>query len=170
MKIQRIPAQITTVEDKIAGNLNLTQIVLLILPVFVFVVVYAIFAPSMHFAWYKVPLFLITGSVFPILAIRFKEKLIMDWLAILFRYKTRPKYYVFNKNDLYQRTVDPLPVEKKHKKEKAHKTEEKKSTSPVVSISDLVRLEGVLTNPGYSFSIKSQKKGAFSIAFEQKQK
>jgi len=170
MKIQRIPAQITTVEDKIAGNLNLTQITLLILPIFVFVIVYAVCAPSMHFEWYKVPLFLIIGSVFPILAIRIKEKLILDWLTILFRYNTRPKYYVFNKNDLYQRTVDPLPVERNHKKQKVHKTEEKKTTSSVVSIGDLVRLEGVLTNPGYSFSIKSQKKGAYSIAFEQKQK
>src|SRR5208282_4856426 len=104
-----------TVEDKIAGNLNLTQITLLILPIFVFVLVYAVCVPSMHFAWYKVPVFLITGSLFPILAIRLKEKLILDWLTILFRYTTRPTYYVFNKNDIYQRSLDLPPVEKKQK-------------------------------------------------------
>ncbi len=170
MKIQRIPAQITTVEDKIAGNLNLTQITLLILPIFIFVLVYAVLIPSMHFAWYKVPLFLITGSLFPLLAIRFKEKLILQWLVILFRYNMRPAYYVFNKNDLYQRTIDLPPVEKKIKKHKTHVPVKKQTISPSLSFDDLVRIERLLANPGYSLSIKSQKKGAFSIAFEQKQK
>ena len=170
MKIQRIPAQITTVEDKIAGNLNLTQIVLLILPVFIFVLVYVVFTPSMHFALYKVPLILGFGSIPPILAIRFKEKLLLSWLTILFRYNMRPTYYVFNKNELYQRTIDPIPGEKKQKKQKSRAVDNKQATSPVVSFGDLVRLEGLLTNPEYSFSIKSQKKGAFSIAFKQKQK
>jgi hypothetical protein len=170
MKLQRIPAQITTVEDKITGNLNLTQITLLILPIFVFVIVYALFIPSMHFALYKVPLFLISGSLFPILAIRFKEKLILQWLVILFQYNMRPKYYLFNKNDLYQRTVDLPTVEKKQKQQKVHVLTKKQVISRTISFGDLVRLEGLLTNPKYSFSIKSQKKGAFSIAFEQKQK
>ena len=99
MKIRRIPAQITTVEDKIAGNLNLTQIALLIIPVFIFMIIYVLFLPSMHFAWYKVPFFLISGSIPPLLAIRIKEKLIIQWLIILFRYNVRPAYYLFNKND-----------------------------------------------------------------------
>jgi hypothetical protein len=33
MRTRVIPAQITTVEDRIAGNLNLTQILLLMIPV-----------------------------------------------------------------------------------------------------------------------------------------
>jgi hypothetical protein len=170
MKMQRIPAQITTVEDKIAGNLNLTQIVLLILPVFIFVVVYALFTPSMHFSWYKVPIFLLLGSAPLILAIRFKEKILLNWLSLLFRYTMRPQYYVFNKNDLATRTIDLFPVEQKQHKRKEHGVIKKQETSSVVSFGDLVKLEGLLSNPEYSFSIKSKKKGALSIAFEQKQK
>ena len=101
MKIRRIPAQITTVEDKIAGSLNLTQMTLLIIPVFVFMAIYVVFAPSMQFAWYKIPLFILSGSIPPILAIRIKEKIVLTWLVILLRYNLRPAYYLFNKNDSY---------------------------------------------------------------------
>ena len=55
MKVRSIPAQITTVEDKIAGNLNLTQILLLMIPVFWLMIVYTIFPPYMEFSVYKFP-------------------------------------------------------------------------------------------------------------------
>lgn len=164
MKIQRIPAQITTVEDKIAGNLNLTQIILLILPIFIFLIMYNIFIP----AWYKIPLFLILGVIPPLLAIRFKQKLILNWLTILLRYNMRPKYYVFNKNDLCGRAVNLFPVEKNQKVKKTTAADKRQAVSPTVSFGDLIKLEDLLTNPNYSFSMKSQKKGVFSIAIEQK--
>ena len=42
MRTTVIPAQITTVEDKIAGSLNLTQILILMIPVFWATIVYAV--------------------------------------------------------------------------------------------------------------------------------
>lgn len=47
---------------------------------------------------------------------------------------------------------------------------EKKIIVPGFAIKDLVRLEGLITNPKYSFSLKSGKKGALNVAFEQIQK
>ena len=46
MKTAIVPAQVTTVEDKVAGNLNLTQLLLIASPVFVRGVIYAVFPPS----------------------------------------------------------------------------------------------------------------------------
>lgn len=110
MKARSIPAQITTVEDKIAGNLNFTQIALLMIPVFWGMTVYVLFAPSMHFAWYKLPLVIAVGITSLILSLRIKEKLILNWLLILLRYNLRPKYHIFNKNDMFLRSIDNISL------------------------------------------------------------
>jgi len=172
MKVRSIPAQITTVEDKIAGNLNLTQILLLMVPIFWLMIVYTMVPPYMHFAWYKLPLFLIVGVTSLVLSIRIKEKIILNWLTILLRYNTRAKYYVFDKNDSYMRTMDLITFEKSKRKQPAKSTAKvsEKTANTVIALGDLVRLEGLLVNPKYSFSIKSQKKGALHVAFEQNKK
>ena len=169
MKTVVIPAQITTVEDKIAGNFNLTQIMLLMAPVFWTVLVYTVFAPRMQLTMYKVPIIFLVTLVCIALSIRIKEKVVLSWVIILLTYNLRPKYYLLDKNDSYLRTID-LPVFEKTKrnllkKEATNKLETKKAFS--FSIRDLVRLEGLLKNPSYSFSLKSQKKGGLHVVFEQ---
>ncbi len=169
MKTRIIPAQITTVEDKIVGNLSLTQIILLMIPVFWFMIVYTLFFPFMHFAWYKMPLFLIFGLSSLILSIRIKEKIILSWLTVLLRYTTRPKYYVFNKNDSYLRDMHIISFTKEKKKIESLIKEKKAVTNKVLAFADFVRLENLLSDPKISFSIKSHKKGGLHVAFEQKQ-
>lgn len=171
MKVRRIPAQITTVEDKIAGNLNLTQMVLLVTPVFIFMLLYALFPPSMKLVLYKVPIVLALGSLSLILAIRIKDKIVLQWITVMLRYTLRPRYYIFTKNDAYLRTMDLLNLPKKHKKapQTEHAKQQKKQKAVKTSLQELIRLEGLVSNPKISISIKSQKKGAFHVAFEQKQ-
>ncbi len=171
MKIRNIPAQITTVEDKIVGNLSLTQMILLMIPIFWFMVVYALFYPFMQYSWYKLPIFLIIGLSSLILALRIKEKIILSWLTILLRFTTRPKYYVLNKNDSYLRHMDVMSFDKEKAtaKVKLHEKEKKSVPDKAFSIRDFVKLENLLTDPRFSFSIKSHKKGAVYVAFEQKQ-
>ena len=101
MRSKPIPAQITTVEDKIAGNLNLTQIMLLMVPVFFTTAAYAVFPPTMQLAIYKIPLVLVVLVLSLILSMRIKGKVVLNWLVILLRYNTRPRYYLFNKNDIH---------------------------------------------------------------------
>ncbi len=169
MKVRSIPAQITTVEDKIAGNLNLTQILLLMIPVFWLMVVYTIFPPYMEFSVYKFPLILIVGVTVLSLALRIKGKIILNWLTILLRYNTRPKYYLFNKNESHLRTMDVVSMDSTKRKSRAKAlVKEHKVVSDIsVSFADLVRFEGIIANPRNSFSIKSQKKGSLYVAFEQ---
>lgn len=169
MRTTVIPAQITTIEDKIAGNLNLTQILILMVPVFWTTIVYAVFSPAMHLAWYKLPLILVVLFVSLVLSFRIKGKVIIEWLFVLFTYYIRPKYYVLNKNDSYLRVLD-LPVfEKKPNKFfklKLAKKEIKRSL-PKLNIADFVKLETVIANPRYTVSFKSGKKGGINVVFEQ---
>ena len=112
MRTTVIPAQITTVEDKIAGSLNLTQLMLLMVPVFWTTIVYTLFTPMMHVVWYKLPLVLVVLIISLSLAIRINGVVVFNWLFVILNYKLRPKLYVFNKNDSYLKEID-LPVETK---------------------------------------------------------
>src|SRR3990167_7044697 len=138
MRSTVIPAQITTVEDRIAGNLNLTQMILLIIPVLWTMVVYILLFPTMQFATYKLPIIGLVTIFCLFLAIRVKGKVVIQWLIILLRYNLRPKYYLFDKNEAYLRDID-LPVfERKTRKlfSKAPAKQEKKVNKPVISFSD----------------------------------
>ncbi len=172
MKTQVIPAQITTVEDKIAGNFNLTQILLLMLPVFWAAAIYSLLSPGLQFAWYKLPVILIVFVLCVLLSLRIKGKVLLNWLILIFRYNARPKYYVFNKNENFMRTLN-LPLFEKKEKALASKTPVKKEVkrgAPSFSIRDLVRFENLITNPKYSFSLKSGKKEGLHVAVEQNRK
>ena len=171
MKTQVIPAQITTVEDKIAGNLNLTQILLLMLPVFWTAGVYTLLSPRLEFIWYKMPLVFVVSIFCGVLSLRIKDKVLLHWLVIIFRYNTRPKYYVFNKNENFLRTLDLPSFEKKEAaSNKLSVDKEIKEEEAGFSIRGLVRLENLIANPKYSFSLKSGKKGSLHVAIEQKRK
>ena len=172
MRTQVIPAQITTVEDKIAGNLNLTQIMLLIFPAFWATIVYSLFIPRLQLSLYKLPLVLIVLILCLALSVRIKGRVVINWLVTIFRYNLRPKYYVFNKNDSFARTLD-LPNFKMRQKSQIKKTiinEKIEKISSPVSIGNLVKLEGLFTNHKYSFSFKSGRKGGLDVAFKQEQK
>lgn len=108
-----IPAQVTTVEDTIAGNLTLTQINLLITPVLFSTIIYAALPQRMAFSPYKVPLLAILALVCVILSLRVKGRLVLNWLKILVSYLVRPHLYVFNKNTTFSREVVLAPAKEK---------------------------------------------------------
>lgn len=158
MRTTIIPAQITTVEDKIAGTLNFAQILLLMTPVLWGTLVYAVFAPAMKFASYKIGLVIVVTAISLILAIRVKDKIVAEWLGVLLRYKLRPKYYVANKNDLSERVVDlPLIESVKISKKLSVKASIKNYKTP--SIGDLIRLEQALNSKSLAVSFRYGRKG-----------
>lgn len=116
MRTTVIPAQITTVEDKIAGNLNLTQLMLMVASLFIGVMIYALLPARLHFSLYKIPLFVIEFIVCFGLALRIKGKIVLHWLIILMSFYLRPSYYVANKNDIYLRDFILEPVKSKKKR------------------------------------------------------
>ena len=98
MKITVVPAQVTTVEDRIIGNLGFSQILLLIVPIFIAAGVFVLIPPLMGGAIYKYIIMGIAAGIFCILAVRIKGKIVALWLVTLLKYNSRPKYYIFNKN------------------------------------------------------------------------
>ncbi len=171
MRTQVIPAQITTVEDKIAGNLNLTQIMLLLFPAVWTTIVFTIFTPRLHLSLYKLPIILVVIIACILLSLRIKGRVVLNWVFTILHYNSRPKYYIFDKNEDFLRTMDLPDLTKKHRVhvKKEHVKEDAKA-KPAVAIGDLVKLDNLFTNPKYSFSFKSAKKGGIDVAFKQEQK
>jgi len=160
MRTNIIPAQINTVEDKIAGSLNMTQILLLIAPVLWSALVYILLPNQMKLTNYKLPLILIVSIGLMVLAIRIRGKIILEWLSVLIVYRLRPKIYIFNKNSLYERQIDLPEINNQVLNTKPIKKSIKSKKSDGLSVTDLVKLE-TLMNSGklaVSFNFKDNQR------------
>jgi len=158
MKSTIVPAQVTTTEDKIVGSISVTQLILLVIPVFVGGMSYAIMPPSLKFSLYKVFLVLILFIVFGIMAIRIKGRLVMDWILILHNYNRRPRYYVFDKNSVAQRNITKEPTLAKNNSRKNTITIESVLPHP-----SLLLAEELVNHPGSRVSLKLSRKGGFHV-------
>jgi hypothetical protein len=166
MKTTLVPAQVTTVEDKIAGSLSLSQLILLCSPIFLGGVIYAIFPPFLHLNLIKTLLFVLLIIVFSLLSIRIKGKILLSWLIVISRYNLRPRYYIYNKNDLHLRRVKPpSDASEEHKKD----IEPKKSlpTLPKIPIPQTVKLQSAIADPRSKLSIRASRKGGLSVHITQ---
>ena len=158
MRTTIIPAQITTVEDKIAGSLNMTQILILMIPVLWTAVVYIVFFPVMKLAPYKFVLVLLSLVICLTLALRIKEKIVAEWLGVLFQYRLRPKYYLFNKNNLTNRelVIPELPVEYAPAKKVTKKSMQASDID--LALSDVVKLNNLIASGKVAFRYQFNKK------------
>jgi len=162
-----IPAQVTTVEDKIAGNLSMTQIFILLIPVFFGIFIFAIFPPSMHLVIYKIPPVLLVLLISLILSLRIKGKVVLNWLSVLFAYNARPKYYVFNKNDTYLRDIPEFEESQEKEAEKITIKKELAIPAKTFGLKELRTLETFIKNPNYSFSLKPGRKGGIYVIISE---
>ena len=166
MRTRVIPAQITTVEDKIAGNFSLTQIIILLTPVLFTTLVYALMPPTMMFVWYKLTLTLVFMAICIVLSIRVKGKIIASWIVILARFNLRPKYYVFDKNEVFARRILKPKLEKVPESKVVDAVEDSE-VYIAPSIKDLLQLNHLIQNKGFGLSYKTGKKGGLHVAFEK---
>lgn len=168
MRTTIVPAQITTVEDKIVGNLNMTQVFLLLTPVFFSSIIYLIFPPQLRFTFYKLPIMLLIAFISCALAVRIKGKVIIQWIVILLRYNIRPRYFIANKNDDYNRNITyDLKIQSKQiQTVPEHKKAEKKHEQ-LISIPDIFKLEQYFKNPKSNMSFKFAKKGKLYVTFSE---
>lgn len=153
-----IPAQITTIEDKITGSLNFTQILLLMAPVLWGTLVYTLFSPVLKLAPYKIGLVLFVTLICLVLAMRVKEKIVAEWLGILLSYRLRPKYYLFTKNNTTERIVDLPFIETVKSHKKAPLKALKKHSE--LSIKELIKLEQAMNSKQLAVSFRFGKGNA----------
>ncbi|MFZ5535235.1 MAG: hypothetical protein ACOY3M_03745 [Patescibacteria group bacterium] len=144
MRTTIIPAQITTVEDKVAGSLNMTQVLILMTPILWTALIYTLFAPTMKLVPYKLGLIGVVIVICLILVIRIKDKIVAEWLGVVLRYQFRPKYWLYNKNDTTNRIIDipDIPDIALVKRKSTKKVSSDQKTE--INISDLVRLEQLI--------------------------
>jgi len=168
MKISVVPAQITTVEDKIAGNLTFIQIVLLIIPLVLGTLVYVVVPPGSHLSVLKLSIICLIFAVFGLLALRVKGRTIADWLIILLRYNLRPRIYIFTKNDP---TTRCLIIEEKLVEKKVSKKSEsqKKITKRTKSEVDSGLASKILENPALMVRFELSKKGGIDVSYTTEQ-
>jgi len=168
MKITVVPAQVTTVEDRVAGNLGFSQLALFALPVFGGALLYAILPPSMEYCLYKIIVIAIVAIVSGILAIRIKGKIILLWLVVLARYNLRPKLYLFNKNINCYREDYPEPI-----KVPAPKPNKAKSRTQVIlpklGSNERTRLYVSMDNPVNRLCFETNKKGGLNVRITEVQ-
>ena len=163
-----IPAQITTVEDKIAGNLNLTQILLLMTPVLITTLQYCLVSPAMELTLFKMILIGLSSLVCGILAIRVKGRVILNWLAVFIKYKLRPSFFVFNKNDCYLREIETT-VKNNNQVKIIKKLPVLKTEKSMLEV-DAVKLLHVINNQKNSLRFVFNQKGGLHVALDSSKK
>ncbi len=165
MKFTVVPAQVTTVEDRIAGNLSVIQMALLALPVFGGSFLFAVLPPFMDGALYKYALLGLLVVVSGLLAIRIKGKILLSWLLIIVRYNLRPSLYVYDKRTLYGREVAKASTRNKEAVEK--KAKERKAKLPSVSAADTTRIMKLIGHPTANLRFEVSKKGGLNVRYTQ---
>jgi hypothetical protein len=168
MRTTIVPAQITTIEDRIAGRLGLSQLLLLIAPIFGGSGIFVILPPFFDYAVYKVVLIVCFTVLSGLLAIRIKGKILLVWCVVLLRYNLRPRYYVFSKNSLHARAVEKPVVE-----EEAAEELRPQKVAPIrlrqLSTAELVQVEKIISNPAVNLRFVTNKKGVLSVRLTEVQ-
>jgi hypothetical protein len=153
-----VPAQITTVEDRIFGNISFQQLGLLLAPVLCGILIFALLPPVVHFTPYKLLIILVLAIIFWTAAIRFYDKLLIYWVVLIYQYKNRPKYYVHDVNDAHlrrsARTERTKPVEAI-----TPKVVKKTIAVPEVALHDAIRIRELMNDPRASLRFMKNKRG-----------
>lgn len=162
MKQTVVPAQVTTVEDRIVGNLGISQMILLALPIFAAGIVFTALPPALHIALYKLLFLVPFTALCATLAVRVRGKLILFWIIVRVRYNLRPQYYIFNKNttanrELYDSIKSAELPEDKPEKVKVHRRH-----STLTSI-ETIRTFAAMDNPAAKLAFTTDKKGKLYV-------
>lgn len=165
MRTTIVPAQVTTVEDRVAGNLGVSQLILFAIPIFGGSLLYVGLPPIMGIATYKFVVIISMIIICSIMAIRIKGKLVLFWLIIILKYNLRPKYYLFNKNTLINREDYPeTQIENK-----ASEIKEFKETIsiPKLAIPELAIAHATLDDPTRNIQFETNKKGGLYVRYTE---
>lgn len=165
MRISIVPAQITTVEDKIAGNISVQQAFLLGTPLIFGFLLALLIPPTGQFVSYKavivITLFLLMGP----LAIRVKDRIIAQWVRLIIIYMLRPSYYVYDKNSIYLRDCEAPTKTAEHGD--VYTIRSAPLPSPKINSKEHLRLESVTKDARTNLHFKINRKGNLDVKFTE---
>lgn len=162
MKSTVVPAQVTTVEDRIMGSLGFSQLMLLIVPVFIGAGLFALLPPFMVGSSYKYVLIGIVTSVCCILAFRIKGKIVALWLVAILRYNLRPKLYLFNKNTAAFREQHSVKMAEAQVAE-SHPKLSRSTTIPRLEFHETAKVLAAIDNPASKLRFETTKRGGLHV-------
>lgn len=167
MKLTVVPAQVTTVEDRIIGSLGFSQIILLVVPIFVSAGIFALFPPLMSTAPYKYVLMTVLVLVFGLLAVRIRGKIVAAWLTTILRFNFRPKYYVFNKNTSSCREEFSAKKIEKSTVVARESGPVRKTVAGRIDTISATRILSTLDNPSARARFETNRKGELYVRFTE---
>jgi hypothetical protein len=165
MKVSVVPAQVTTIEDRIAGNLGLSQLLLLALPIFGGSLLYIILPPNMHAAAYKLTVIVLLSAISCLMAIRIRGKILLHWLVVILRYNSRPSHYVYDRRSLAGRHIPRAPKQE----EKSEETKSIGRSHKLVdlTIAEIARAKALMEEPAANLSFKVTRKGGLHVLISE---
>ncbi|MCA9328179.1 PrgI family protein [Candidatus Saccharibacteria bacterium] len=162
MKVTVVPAQVTTVEDRIMGALSFSQLMLLIIPVFFGGGLYLLAPPLLGSDLYKYIVMTTIALICITLAIRVRGKILAFWMVIILRYNLRPKYYLFNKNtsmfrEDYAKAVPETETATERTDLKKH------AKLPRLELQEMSDLMAKLEHPAAKLRFETTRKGGLYV-------
>ena len=160
MKTAIVPAQVTTVEDRLAGNLTISQLLLMVAGLGLATMIYLVVTPKFHISVIKGILMGLVAITAGGLSIRILGKIVADWLVILTHFAQRPRQYVFTKND---RKLPALEFQSKTPVQSLP-VKAPKLVTEVLTAKDQTKLDGLLENPALAVRFVVAEKGGINVS------
>lgn len=157
MRSTIVPAQVTTVEDRIVGNLGVSQVLLLVSPLFLLFTFRLLLPPFGHLTSLKVTIWIAISSLLALSALRIRGTIVLFHATSIVRYMQRPTYYLFDKHSSAGRTQytgpealieDARPV-----------VSETVQRTLLLNTAEVANLERLLANPAANVSFDFTKGG-----------
>lgn len=162
MRSTVVPAQVTTVEDRIAGNIGVSQLMLLLAPVFGGGILYVFLPPFFGYSIYKIVVLVTFAVICSVLAIRIKGQIVLKWIIAIVTYNSRPRFYVANKNHMHGRDKAQKITFEDIEQKALEKVRNIKSTHRL-STQELVNIESILANPKANLRFSTDAKGELRV-------
>lgn len=165
MRTAVLPAQITSVEDRITANLSLKQVILIVIPIVITGFIYFAFPPINHLSLYKIIFSFLLLLVFLTLSYRINGKIILELLITRGRYERRPKIYVYQKGFSHVNTeVDNTSLKLRFKISKRHSI---KPSEVKVNYAQIAQLQSLAQEKNVKMVFKPGKKGGLNVSVYQ---
>jgi len=164
-----VPAQITTVEDKVFAGLTPLQLTLMAIPLCIGFLAYAALPPNFHMVVYKLAGVIFLELIGLIASLRIKDEVLLRLVVTRLHYNLRPRYYVYDKNDSYLRNIPQAvtltPLTEVSGSTKTVKTD---TARPKLDMAQVVKMEDIMADPRAKMRFVMGKEGTNVIIREIK--
>jgi len=167
MRVSVVPAQVTTVEDRIIGCLGFMQILILVSAILCGAGVFVVLPPMMGEAWYKYGIIVAVLVVGSILSIRVRGVVLAHWVSIIVRYNQRPMYYVADKNTMAYRQRDKDKDDQAHISAHASPRTVSRHQPVHLDASARAKARAVIDDPAAHIRIATDTKGGVHVRITQ---